>query len=189
MSLFPPEYHRLAEALDRFSGIGPLAARRMVQQVLLQSDLACDLALAVNKARSLGLCPGCRCFMRRPEPDSDTDAHLCEYCADPERNHAHMLVVEHTDSAQVWLDRGYRGRFWILHRLLSPIDRVGPSDVGVNDLMAHVTALVQEQPGLHVFLALPDSVEGRATELFFNRLVTGLGVPCLVADPESLLLS
>lgn len=189
--LLPPEYHRLVAEFGRFPGVGPKAAQRMAQHVLLRADFHHSLLDALDQAAVIHLCPNCRVMLST----ADGRTH-CSFCCDAERRQDVLLVVLDHESAQIALDAGYDGQLWVLQRLLSPVDQVGPDDIDSRGLCARLERLQEQQrqkkppqnppcdqkdkPGLRVRIGLPDSVEGRATAVFLGRLVARLGIKCEV---------
>jgi recombination protein RecR len=141
-------------------GVGPKTAQRMVFY-LLQRDrqgarrLAETLLLALDK---IGHCQRCRIF---------TEASLCAICADNARDGRLVCVVE--NSADAWIVEqtgAFKGYYFVLHGRLSPLDGIGPDELGLpllEKLMA--TSDVKE-----LVLATNSTIEGEATAYFINEL-------------------
>lgn len=143
----------LIEALRRLPGVGVKSAQRMAYH-LLQHDRpgAERLALALQQAVGhVHHCARCHTF---------TEARICATCLDPQRDVRQLLVVESpADQAALERSGSYRGLYFVLMGRLSPLDGIGPSDIGVHPLLERVAdGLVQE-----VILATGFSAEGEAT--------------------------
>lgn len=143
----------LIQALRRLPGVGVKSAARMAFH-LLQHDregaqaLARSLELAVQHVRH---CARCHTF---------TEAEVCSVCSDPERDASRLCVVE-TPADQAALERtgAFRGQYFVLMGRLSPLDGIGPSDIGVKTLLERARdGVVQE-----VILATNFTAEGEAT--------------------------
>ncbi|MDT7836666.1 recombination mediator RecR [Aquabacterium sp. OR-4] len=143
----------LVEALRRLPGVGVKSAQRMAYH-LLQHDrpgaerLALALQQAVGHVRH---CERCHTF---------TEARICATCLDPQRDARQLLVVESpADQAALERSGSYKGLYFVLMGRLSPLDGIGPADIGVHPLLDRVAdGLVQE-----VILATGFSAEGEAT--------------------------
>ena len=143
----------LIQALRRLPGVGAKSAARMAFH-LLQHDregarvLAQALAGAVDHVRH---CARCHTF---------TEAEVCAVCLDPERDATRLCVVE-TPADQAALERtgAFRGLYFVLMGHLSPLDGIGPADIGVKSLLDRARdGVVQE-----VILATNFTAEGEAT--------------------------
>lgn len=143
----------LIQALRRLPGVGVKSAARMAFH-LLQHDrdgaqtLARALDMAVQEVRH---CQRCHTF---------TEADICAVCADDARDASRLCVVE-TPADQAALERtgAFRGLYFVLMGRLSPLDGIGPADIGVKALLSRARdGVVQE-----VILATNFTAEGEAT--------------------------
>jgi recombination protein RecR len=92
-----------------------------------------------------------------------TDQDVCPVCADPTRDHALICVVEDPrDVAAVERTRGYAGTYHVLHGALSPLDGIGPEQVGIPALLARIAGGGVRE----LIIATNPDVEGDATALF-----------------------
>jgi recombination protein RecR len=145
--------HVLIEALRRLPGVGVKSASRMAFH-LLQHDRpgAQALAQALDRAATrVRHCVRCHTF---------TENEVCSTCLDPQRDATKLCVVE-TPADQAALERtaAYKGLYFVLMGKLSPLDGIGPRDIGLEKLMARATdGVVQE-----VILATNFTAEGEAT--------------------------
>ena len=158
---------RLVQELARLPGIGEKTATRLAFHLLRGSkqqtrDLAQALLDVTEKIR---LCSTC---MNMTETDP------CPTCTDSRRQ-ADVICVVATPSDQVAIDRGghFRGRFHILHGLLSPLEGIGPDDLRIAEL---IRRLAGDPPVGEVIIATSPSVEGESTAIYLARLLKPLGV-------------
>ncbi|MEE4302352.1 MAG: recombination mediator RecR [Pseudomonadales bacterium] len=161
-----PRLRGLIEALRVLPGVGPRSAQRMAFQLLERDrDGARRLAEALLEAvEHVGLCARCRML---------SEAELCRVCADPGRDGALLCVVESpSDQLAIESAGGYAGRYFVLGGRLSPIDGIGPEEIGVPALLA----LVREGGVEEVILATNATVEGEATAHFIAESLRDAGV-------------
>ncbi|MGI9135074.1 MAG: recombination mediator RecR [Rhodoferax sp.] len=158
----------LIQSLKRLPGVGIKSAQRMAFH-LLQHDRhgAQSLARALEQAvAAVHHCERCHTF---------TEAAVCACCRDAQRDHSKLCVVE-TPADQSALERtgAYRGLYFVLMGKLSPLDGVGPHDIGLKKLFDRATdGVVQE-----VILATNFTAEGEATAHVISEALRarGLGV-------------
>lgn len=156
---------RLVQELTRLPGIGEKSATRLAfhlvrgnrQQVL---DLAQALVDVTDKIRLCSVCTN----MTEQDP--------CTLCSDPRRD-PEMICVVATPSDVIAIDRGghFRGRYHVLHGLLSPLEGIGPDDIRVAELVRRLDGSVRE-----VIIATSPSVDGEATAMYVARVIKPLGV-------------
>ena len=163
---YSPSLARLIEALRILPGVGPKSAQRMAFHLLERDrDGARALSRALAEAAdNVGHCQRCRML---------TDGELCTVCSAPQRDDSLLCVVESpADVAAVEQSGGYRGRYFVLMGHLSPLDGVGPDELGV----AQLEALLDEGTIREVILATNPTVEGEATAHFLGELVARRGI-------------
>src|SRR6201999_1306174 len=163
---YPPTLSRLIEALRCLPGVGPKSAQRMAFH-LLERDRNGGRAIAESLAealRAVGHCKRCRML---------TESGLCNICASAGRDAAQLCVVESpADVVAIEQSGGFRGRYFVLMGHLSPLDGIGPEQLGVRDLEAILNeGLVRE-----LILATNPTVEGEATAHFLGELATKRGI-------------
>lgn len=163
---FSPSLQQLLGALRCLPGVGPKSAQRMAFH-LLEKDrdgaarLAQVLAVALDR---IGLCSQCRML---------TEDDLCPICVDPRREAGLMCVVESPADVVAVEDSGaYRGRYFVLLGRLSPLDGVGPEELGL-DLLSRQLAADELQ---EIVLATSATVEGEATAAYLAGLAAEHGV-------------
>jgi recombination protein RecR len=155
---------RLIEAFQVLPGVGPKSAQRMVLFLLQKNrDGARRLAqmLAETVAR-VGECESCRNLSEHPQ---------CPLCEDPRRDDRLLCVVESpADILALEHAGGYRGRYFVLHGHLSPIDGIGPDQLELSRLERRVRALAPAE----LILATNPTVEGEATAHYISELLKDL---------------
>lgn len=156
----------LIQALRRLPGVGVRSAQRIAYH-LLQHDRegAQRLAQALsNAATQIRHCERCHTF---------TENAVCATCLDPRRDRSKLCVVE-TPADQAALERtgAYRGLYFVLMGKLSPLDGVGPRDIGLQALFERATdGEVQE-----VILATNFTAEGEATAHVIGEALRSRGL-------------
>lgn len=156
---------RLVQELSRLPGIGEKTATRLAFHLVRENrqrvrDLAQALVDVTDKIRLCSVC------MNMTEDDP------CGLCSDPQRDSETICVVA-TPSDLVAIDRGghFRGRYHVLHGLLSPLEGIGPDDIRVAELIRRLGETVRE-----VIVATSPNVEGEATAMYVARAIKPLGV-------------
>ena len=161
-----PALDALVEALRRLPGVGVKSAQRMAFH-LLQHDregarrMAAALEAAVANLRH---CERCHTF---------TEAAVCAICTNPARDARQLCVVE-TPADQAALERtaSYRGLYFVLMGRLSPLDGVGPADVGARQLLERAADGVTEE----VIIATNFTAEGEATAHVLSEALKARGI-------------
>jgi len=157
---------RLIEALRCMPGVGPKSAQRIALH-LLEHDRegARQLATTLLEAvETVGNCERCRNFSETP---------ICQLCASDKRDASLLCVVESpTDVSLIEKAGGYTGRYFVLMGRLSPLDSLGPEDIGVEQLKP----LLKQGEVKEVILATGTTVEGEATAHYVAEMIRGLGI-------------
>jgi recombination protein RecR len=157
---------QLIEALRGLPGVGPKTAQRMAFHLLQDGrGAAQSLVQALGAALvSVRRCGRCRML---------TDDALCSICAAPQRDGSLLCVVESpADVVAVELSGSYRGRYFVLMGHLSPLDGVGPDQLGAREL----EAILAEGSVTELILATNPTVEGEATAHFLSELALRRGI-------------
>jgi recombination protein RecR len=163
---FSPALQNLVEALRCLPGVGPKSAQRMTLHLLERDrDGAAALAEALSEAVArVGRCRRCRNF---------TELEVCEVCADPRRDATVICVVETpADVLAVEQSGSYRGIYFVLMGHLSPIDGIGPAEIGLDQFQRRVL----EEGIEEVILATNPTVEGEATAYYLTDMLQPAGV-------------
>ncbi|MAV61639.1 MAG: recombination protein RecR [Gammaproteobacteria bacterium] len=148
----------LINALTILPGVGKKSAQRMALYLLDKNkDGANVLANTLIQAiENIQRCSSCRML---------TSNNLCGVCSDVSRDSSSICVVESpSDVLAIESTGGYRGKYFVLLGRLSPIDGVGPEDLGINDLLNRIVADEVKE----VILATSSTVEGDATAIFIK---------------------
>ena len=163
---YPAPVERLIDELRKLPGVGPKSAQRIAFYLLRGTkDDAGRLAEAIaTLLDGIRTCSECH---------SVTDRELCQHCSDPGRSPRTICVVEEPhDVVAIEKTRDFKGRYHVLHGVLSPLSGVGPDELRVAGLVERVrTGTVEE-----VILATSPTVEGEATAVYLARLLKPLGV-------------
>ena len=163
---YSPLIDRLIEALRCLPGVGPKSAQRIALHLLERNrEGARRLATALGEAvETVRHCERCRNF---------SDASLCRVCAGTKRDASLLCVVESpTDIGLIEQAGGYSGRYFVLMGRLSPLDGIGPEDLGIKKL----TDLLDTGEVAEVILATSTTVEGQATAHYLTELIQGRGI-------------
>ncbi|MBV1932261.1 MAG: recombination mediator RecR [Porticoccaceae bacterium] len=164
--MYGPVIDELIDALRCLPGVGPKSAQRMALYLLERDRSASGrLALALTEAgEKVGRCRQCRTL---------TELQECVICTNPGRDESLLCVIETpADLFAIEQSGTYRGRYFVLLGHLSPIDGIGPEDIGINHLMQRLTDENIEE----LILATNLTVEGEATAYFIGERASSLGV-------------
>ena len=162
----PPRLAELIEALRALPGVGPKSAQRMAFHLLQDGRSGAQrLAQTLEAAlESVTRCRRCRMF---------AEQELCAICASGQREPALLCVVESpADVVAIEQSGGYRGRYFVLMGHLSPLDGVGPEQLGMREL----EAILDEGAVRELILATNPTVEGEATAHFLAELAARRGL-------------
>ncbi|WP_303903777.1 recombination mediator RecR [Thiohalomonas denitrificans] len=161
-----PLIAQLIESLRCLPGVGPKSAQRMAYHLLERDrDGARRLAEAlVTAAEQVGHCARCRTF---------TESEVCDICSDERRDHSLLCVVESPADVQALEGSiDYRGLYFVLMGHLSPLDGIGPEDIGLDKLIERFDgADIRE-----IILATNPTVEGEATAHYIGELSRERGI-------------
>ena len=157
---------RLIEEFNKLPGIGPKTAQRLAYHLLKgpperSRDLA-DAVLGIKE--NLRLCSVCL---------NITDNDPCGICADETRDVTKVCVVEEPiDIMPLERTRKFRGLYHVLHGVISPSDGIKPEDLRIRELLERLA-----RAGItEVILATNPNVEGEATSMYIQRLISPLGI-------------
>lgn len=163
---YTPLLQQMMDALRCLPGVGPKSAQRMAFHLLERNRngalaLAQALAKAVNGIRH---CERCRML---------TDQALCEICASTKRDASLLCVVETpADVYAIDAATGFRGKYFVLMGHLSPLDGIGPEQLGIPQLEARIS----EGGITELILATNPTVEGEATAHYLAELARARGI-------------
>ncbi len=157
---------RLVQQLAKLPGIGEKTAARLAFHILRASaeDAAVLAAAIVEVRQKIRFCSVC-CDL--------TEADPCAICRDQRRDGTIVCVVaQPQDLVAIERAGGYRGRYHVLHGVLSPLDGVGPDDLRIPELLRRCA----DGTVAEAILATSPSVEGEATAVYLAKLLRPLGV-------------
>lgn len=156
----------LIEGLRGLPGVGPKSAQRMALH-LLQRDRAAATKLGellVESMQRVQHCTQCRIF---------TEHDLCQWCSDEERDSSLLCVVENpADVLAIEKATAFKGLFFLLLGHLSPLDGIGPKDLGLDLLKERLASGDIKE----VTLATNPTLEGQATAHYITEMAKGEGV-------------
>lgn len=167
---------QLMNAFQVLPGVGPKSAQRICFNLLQKNkDKAIKLAEILKEAcEKIGECKRCRTL---------TENELCRICLSDKRNSEQLCIVESpVDLMQIENSTDYSGTYFVLHGHLSPLDGLGPSELGFPQLIE----ILSKEPIKEVILATSSTLEGQTTAQYIAQLcskahikATGLahGVP------------
>lgn len=157
---YSPKLGRLVDALRRLPGVGPKSAQRMALHLLQRDrDGAAHIQNALGEAvAGIGQCERSRMYC---EPD------FCRFCSERRIESGLLCVVEGpADLLAIEQHTDYRGAYFVLMGQLSPLDGVGPHELGLDKLEARLDAGGVEE----LIIATSATVEGEATAHYLAEL-------------------
>jgi len=162
-----PLLQSLVEALRCLPGVGPKSAQRMAFHLLQRNRKGgIELAHILHEAMiNIGHCQDCRTF---------TEQQQCAICANIRRKQSGQLCVVETPSDIVAIEQTgqYNGRYFVLLGHLSPLDGIGPNDIGLDKLRNRL----QHEDITEVILATNPTIEGEATANYIGQICSELNI-------------
>jgi recombination protein RecR len=165
MGLYSGHINKLIEELAALPGIGSKSAGRLAFHIInLPADRVERLAKVLVEAKAnVRYCKECFTL---------TDQELCPVCANSNRNHRLIMVVENTRDMAAYEKTGkYEGVYHVLHGAISPMLGIGPADIKLKELLERLREDVDE-----VILATNSSLEGETTAMYISKLIKPLEV-------------
>lgn len=161
--------NQLIDALRCLPGIGPKSAQRMAFHLLAENSHTKGLMLSQTLARAINEvkhCQTCRIY---------TEQAQCDLCRNPKRDDRLLCVVESPlDVAALEQTQSYRGKYFVLQGHLSPLDGIGPQDIGIPMLLQHLT----KHPVEELILATNPTMEGKATAHYIATQAKRFNLRC-----------
>lgn len=164
--MYSPLTESLIKALKNLPGIGPKSAQRIAFEILRnRRQQAGELADALKSSiEQVQLCNSCRFW---------TEQETCKMCLDPKRDNQVLCVVESpSDVVAIEQTLAFKGHYYVLHGKLSPMDGLGPEQLGLNQLKTKAAGYSE------LILALTPSLEGEATSHFIINSMQNLNIRC-----------
>lgn len=167
-------FSELTQALRKLPGVGPRSAHRMAYH-LLQYDRDGALELAQALAQALDSVQQCE------QCNGLSESAICSTCADPERDHSHLCVVQSaTDQAAIERSGGFNGLYFILAGALNPLDGVGPKEIGLDKLLERITQTQSNNNDnkaiAEVIVATGFTAQGEMTAHILREHLSTLGI-------------
>lgn len=183
MAQVPKSIQNLIEAFERLPGIGPKTAQRLTFY-LLHSPKEESQALAkaaLDMKEKTVLCA--ICF-------NIGESSPCNICADPSRDPSIVMVVENPLDVLALEKANFKGLYHVLHGVISPLENIGPDEIHIRELLprlkdsprsrlAESAKRVAGEAGgkvKEIILATNPTMEGEATAMYIQRLISPLGV-------------
>ena len=154
------------EALRCLPGVGPKSAQRMALHLLERDrDGGRHLSTVLEAAmEQIGRCNQCRNL---------TEQETCHICANSQRDDSLMCIVESpSDVMAIEQATGYQGKYFVLMGRLSPLDGIGPEELGLDELADRLAA----NPPAEMIIATNPTVEGEATAFYLQRMAGQHGI-------------
>lgn len=165
MAAIPKVIQNLVEAFERLPGIGPKTAQRLTYHLLhAPKEEAQALARAALELKEKTVI--CEvCF-------NISDHSPCEICADVSRDRTIIAVVEDPLDVVAVEKANYKGLYHVLHGSISPLENIGPEELHIRDLLPRL----KDGSVTEVILATNPTMEGEATAMYIERLISPLGI-------------
>ncbi|MBT8048618.1 MAG: recombination protein RecR [Xanthomonadales bacterium] len=161
-----PLLEQLIDSLRCLPGVGPKSAQRMALH-LLERDRDGGKTLSAVLAESMeriGRCRECRNL---------TEDETCSICANEQRDRDQLCIVESpSDVIAIEHATGFRGRYFVLMGRLSPLDGIGPEELGLEQLAEQLG----QRPPQEMIIATNPTVEGEATAFYLQRMAQKHGI-------------
>ena len=165
MDYYGSQMSKLIEQLSSLPGIGGKSAQRLAFHIIhMPKEQVRQLTSAITDAReNIRYCKEC-CTL--------TDQEICPICANAQRDHKTIMVVENTRDLAAYEKTGkYEGVYHVLHGAISPMLGIGPADIRLKELMQRLQGGVNE-----VIIATNSSLEGETTAMYISKLIKPTGI-------------
>lgn len=165
MNLYSGYINKLIEELSGLPGIGSKSAQRMAFHLINMPKARVErLAKTILEAKeNVRYCTECYTL---------TDSEVCPVCANANRDHRTIMVVENTRDMAAYEKTGkYSGVYHVLHGAISPMIGIGPGDIKLKELMQRLEKDVDE-----VIIATNSSLEGETTAMYISKLIKPTGI-------------
>lgn len=165
MAAIPKVVQNLIEAFERLPGIGPKTAQRLTYHLLhAPKEEAEALArAALDLKEKTVVCQVCF---------NISETSPCQICSDPSRDHSMIAVVEDPLDVLALEKANFKGLYHVLHGAISPMDNIGPEELHIRELLPRLKdGTIKE-----IILATNPTMEGEATAMYIDRLISPLGV-------------
>ena len=165
MEMYSGYINKLIEELAALPGIGSKSAQRLAFHLInMPKDKVDRLATTIMEAKAnVRYCKECYTL---------TDKEICPICANKNRNHAQIMVVENSRDLAAYEKTGkYEGVYHVLQGAISPMLGIGPGDIKLKELISRLEGDVDE-----VIIATNSSLEGETTAMYISKLIKPTGI-------------
>lgn len=156
----------LVDRLAKMPGVGRKSAQRIAFYLLDAPKSECDkLICAISEAKEkIHCCSVCQSF---------TDSDPCAICQSPKRSDNIICVVQSPkDVIAMEKTNEFKGKYHVLHGVISPMDGIGPDDIRIAELLKRVA----DGDVTEIIMATSSTVEGEATAMYISKLLRPFGV-------------
>ena len=165
MANVPKSVQNLIEAFERLPGIGPKTAQRLTYY-LLHAPIEEARALATSAIEMKEKTILCSiCF-------NIGEAEPCQVCSDSSRDQSIIAIVEDPLDVLALEKANYKGLYHVLHGVISPLENIGPDQLHIRELLPRL----KDGNIKEIILATNPTMEGEATAMYIQRLISPLGV-------------
>lgn len=165
MSTVPKVVRNLIEAFERLPGIGPKTAQRLTYHLLHapKEEAEALSRAALDLKEKTVICQVCF---------NISETSPCEICSDSSRDKSIVAVVEDPLDVLALEKTGFKGLYHVLHGSISPMENIGPEELHIRELLPRLKdGTIKE-----VILATNPTMEGEATAMYIDRLISPLGI-------------
>ncbi len=165
MAQVPKSIQNLIEAFERLPGIGPKTAQRLTFYLLhspIEESRALATAALEMKEKTI-LCS--ICF-------NIGESSPCNICSDSNRDQSIIMVVENPLDVLALEKANFKGLYHVLHGVISPLENIGPDEIHIRELLPRL----RKESVKEIILATNPTMEGEATAMYIQRLLSSLGV-------------
>ena len=161
----PKSIQSLIEAFERLPGIGPKTAQRLTYYLLHapkeESQALADAAVGMKEKTKI-----CSICFNIGEEDT------CQICSDQNRQTSIIAIVEDPLDVLALEKSNYKGLYHVLHGVISPLENIGPDEIHIRELLPRL----KDGKTKEIILATNPTMEGEATAMYIQRLISPLGV-------------
>ncbi len=165
MTQVPKSVQSLIEAFERLPGIGPKTAQRLTFYLLHapieESKALAEAAMGMKEKTKL-----CSICFNIGEEDP------CQICSESSREEEIIAIVEDPLDLLALEKSGFKGLYHVLHGVISPLENIGPDEIHIKELLPRL----KDGKVKEIILATNPTMEGEATAMYIQRLISPLGV-------------
>jgi len=155
--VLPQSVNKLIEEFSKLPSIGPKTAERLVFYLLKSEDNISLGEASLALKEGIIKCSSCQNFTTSP---------TCKICQNPSRSDSIICVVSQPlDIVAIEKTGIYKGKYHVLHGVISPVDGIGPDDIEIDSLMSRIDKNQPEE----IILATNPNLEGETTALYILR--------------------